>query len=113
MIHYMNLWNDSFQSIKKKTKTIEMRLNDEKRQLLNINDIIVFKNTRTNEEIKVKVISLKQYKNFDDLYQDCNKIEIGYREDEEANPDDMLAYYSKEQIEKYGALAIKVEVISS
>jgi ASC-1-like (ASCH) protein len=109
----MNLWNDSFQSIKKKTKTIEMRLNDEKRQLLNINDIIVIKNTRTNEEIKVKVISLKQSKNFDDLYQDCNKIEIGYREDEEANPDDMLAYYSKEQIEKYGALAIKVEVISS
>ena len=31
MTHKMNLWDDSFIKIKNKTKTIEMRLCDEKR----------------------------------------------------------------------------------
>lgn len=30
-MHRMNLWNDSFEAIKGGWKTIEMRLNDEKR----------------------------------------------------------------------------------
>ena len=34
MIHKMNLWNDSFNKIKDKTKTIEMRLCDEKRSII-------------------------------------------------------------------------------
>ena len=32
MIHKMNLWNDSFIAIKEGWKTIEMRLNDDKRR---------------------------------------------------------------------------------
>ncbi len=36
MILKMNLWNKSFQTIKDKTKTIEMRLCDEKRSLISI-----------------------------------------------------------------------------
>ena len=34
MIHKMNLWNDSFNKIKDKAKTIEMRLCDEKRSII-------------------------------------------------------------------------------
>ena len=34
MIHYMNLQNSPFELIKKGDKTIEMRLNDEKEDLL-------------------------------------------------------------------------------
>ena len=49
MIHKMNLWNDSFNKIKDKTKTIEMRLCDEKRSIICIGDIIEFTNTKTNE----------------------------------------------------------------
>ena len=33
MIHYMNLWDDSFQAIKEGWKTIEMGLFDEKRAI--------------------------------------------------------------------------------
>ena len=51
MIHQMNLWDDSFQAIKEGWKTIEMRLNDEKRSLIKINDKIEFTNTKTNETI--------------------------------------------------------------
>lgn len=42
MLHIMNLWNDSFQKIKNKSKTIEMRLLDEKRSMISIGDIIFF-----------------------------------------------------------------------
>ena len=45
----MNLWDDSFQAIKEGWKTIEMRLNDEKRSLIKINDKIEFTNNKTNE----------------------------------------------------------------
>jgi ASC-1-like (ASCH) protein len=40
MKHYMKLQNDPFTKIKNKTKTIEMRLNDEKRRKIKIHDLI-------------------------------------------------------------------------
>ena len=40
MKHEMKLNNGPFERIKNGTKTIELRLNDEKRQLLKIKDLI-------------------------------------------------------------------------
>jgi len=40
MGHEMKLWDDSFNAIKEQWKTIEMRLNDEKRSLIKCGDII-------------------------------------------------------------------------
>ena len=34
MTHYMNLWDDSFPAIRDGWKTVEMRLNDEKRSII-------------------------------------------------------------------------------
>lgn len=50
----MNLHNEPFDLIKNGTKTIELRLNDEKRQLLKENDIIEFTNRVTDETLKGK-----------------------------------------------------------
>ena len=51
MTHYMNLWDDSFQAIKEGWKTVEMRLNDEKRSIIDVDDIIEFTNTTTQEKM--------------------------------------------------------------
>ena len=110
MIHKMNLWNESFNKIKNKTKTIEMRLCDEKRSIICIGDSIEFTNTKTNEICQCAVINLYKYENFDELYKHHNKITIGYTDNEVADPDDMLAYYSAEKIEQYGVLGIEVIV---
>ena len=110
MEHKMNLWNDSFLSIKSGIKTIEMRLNDEKRSLLRAGDTIIFTNATTKEEMTVKVIKTIVYKDFFELYKHYNKLEIGYNEDEINDPSDMYQYYSKEKIDKYGALAIEIEL---
>ena len=111
MIHKMNLWNDSFISIKNKTKTIEMRLNDEKRSKIKIGDIIEFTNTTTLETLNVKVDNIFKYDDFEQLYSHHDKISIGYKEDEVADPKDMLMYYKNEDIKKYGVLGISVRVI--
>lgn len=111
MKHCMNLYNDSFQAIKNKTKTIEMRLYDEKRKTIQIGDMIVFTNTVSNETLDTEVIEISVYRNFVELYSHYDKISIGYGENDVANPSDMLLYYSKEKIEKYGVLAIGIRVL--
>ena len=50
------------------------------------------------------------YPDFETLYKHHDKISIGYKENEMAEPADMLIYYSKEKVEKYGALALIIEL---
>ena len=111
MQHFMKLWASPFEKIKSGKKTVEMRLNDEKRSLLKIGDEIIFTNIDTNEVIKCIVINLYKYKDFSELYAHHNKESIGYNADEEAIPDDMLSYYNKDDILKYGALAIEIKLL--
>lgn len=111
MIHKMNLWHESFDKIKSKTKTIEMRLNDEKRSIIEIGDIIEFNDTSSGEKIRCEVVNIFRYADFETLYQNHNKLSIGYQENETANPADMLAYYSEENIRKYGVVGIEISAI--
>ena len=64
-----------------------------------------------NEKLSVKVINLYHYNDFKILYQNHDKVSIGYLENEDANPSDMEKYYNEEDIKKYGVLAIEIEVI--
>lgn len=104
----MNLNDTPFQLVENKQKTIEMRLNDEKRQLIQVGDQILFTNTKTNKQLICLVEEVFHYDNFEDLYQNHDKKELGYLEDEISDPSDMLEYYSKEQIEKYHVVGIKI-----
>lgn len=112
MKHEMKLNNEPFECIKNGTKTIELRLNDEKRKLLTVGDYIEFANRVTNEKLLVEVIDLFKYNSFEELYKHYNKIEMGYSINEEANPKDMENYYSKEEQEKYGVLGIKIKKLT-
>ena len=111
MIHNMRLHNSPFELIKNGTKAIELRLNDEKRQLLNIDDIIVFENRSTNEIIHTRVVNLHKYNSFEELYKHFDKISLGYSEDEEANYKDMEKYYLPSEQEKYGVVGIEIKLI--
>ncbi len=111
MKHRMNLNNNPFNLIKNGTKTIELRLNDEKRQLLKENDFIEFTNRVTLEKIIVKIEGLYKYSNFKELYKHFDKIAIGYDKYDIANPKDMEKYYSKEEQDKYGVVGIEIRVI--
>lgn len=113
MEHNMTLYSGPFEMIKSKKKTIEMRLNDEKRKKIKIDDVICFQNIKTEEKIYAKVVNLFPFPSFDELYKNFPKTVLGYEEDEDAKPEDMLEYYSMEQIKKYGALGIEISVFDS
>lgn len=112
MLYNMRLNNEPFELIKCGTKTIELRLNDEKRQLIKENDIIIFENRTTKETLMTKVIKLHKYNNFKELYKHFNKVTLGYKDDEEANPLDMEQYYSREEQGKYGVVGIEIKLIN-
>ena len=99
-------------SVKGGTKTIEMRLYDEKRQQINIGDFIVFK-LRDNEEEQIKTVvqDVDVFLNFEELYKNYDKVSLGYKNDEDASYKDMEEYYSKEEQAKYGVVAITVELV--
>ena len=111
MIHEMDIWHESFVNIKEQTKTIEMRLFDEKRSLISIGDTIIFTDTSNKEKIDCMVINMYRYLSFEELYQHHSKVSIGYNKDEIANPKEMLMYYSNEMIEQYGVVAIEIKVL--
>ena len=110
-MHEMRLHNSPFNLIKSGTKTIELRLNDEKRSLIKVGDKIEFTNRITEEKIVVEVIKLHKYDSFVELYKHFDKVSMGYDEDEEADPKDMEQYYSKDEQDKYGVLGIEIKLI--
>lgn len=112
MIHKMDLWHESFEKIKSKSKTIELRLNDEKRALIKVGDIIEFTDTSNDQKLRCTVLELYRYADFETLYRKHDKLSIGYQENESADPADMLAYYSADKINKYGVVGIEIKVIN-
>lgn len=109
--HTMNLYNDAFNLIKQGSKTIELRLYDEKRQKILIGDLIQFINIDNKNVLSTKVKNIFIYKDFQKLYKDFDKMSIGYKEDEISNYKDMEQYYSIEDIEKYGVIGIEIQLI--
>ncbi len=114
MTHYMNLHSKPFENIKNKLKTIELRLNDEKRSLINIGDIIVFsKTSNDSEKITTKVIRIHKFSSFTELYNALPLDQCGYLPHEipTASPEDMNVYYSIEKQKQYGVVGIEIQVI--
>ena len=67
--HRLRLNSGPFELIKNGSKTIELRLYDEKRKLINIGDIIEFEHRENKEIIVTEVINLHKYSNFQELYK--------------------------------------------
>ena len=111
MIHNMKLKEEPFETIKSGTKTIEMRLYDEKRRKVQVGDIIEFTSLATGEKISTQVLALHVYSSFEDLYNKFNKLSLGYAEHEIALYTDMEQYYLPTEIEKYGVVGIEIRVI--
>ena len=110
--HEMNLSKEPYEKIVSGAKTIEMRLNDERRQCIKVGDMITLKHDV--HSIKVRVKALHKFDSFAELYANLDLLKCGYSKEQlaTASPTDMLAYYTREQQDKYGALGIEFEIIS-
>ena len=113
MTHYMNLHPQPFSMIANGSKTIELRLFDEKRQLISIGDTLIFTNTKdTGSTISCVVEKLHIFANFEELYQALPLDKCGYLPEEmaTASPEDMEAYYSLEKQRSYGVIGIEIRL---
>ena len=113
MTHAMQLQPSPFEMIRNGTKTIELRLFDEKRKKIRTGDTILFTNTESKETLEVKVLELLVFDSFETLYSRLPLTECGYTEEDidTASPDDMNAYYPKEMQQKYGVVGIRVALL--
>ena len=110
MTHKMNLAPRPFELIKSGKKTVEMRLNDEKRRVIKVGDEIAFTHNESGEVLFAEVTALYPFGSFSELYSAFNPEALGYAKGEISSPSDMNEYYTEEQQEKYGVLGIGIKV---
>ena len=112
-IHEMRLDDAPFAKIASGEKTIELRLNDEKRAAIEVGDLIRFTRRDSGETLTVRVMALYRFASFDELYKAIALDKCGYAPEKHASasPRDMDAYYPREAQEKYGVVGIGVEIV--
>ena len=103
MNHHMKLNPRPFAQIKRGEKTVELRLNDEKRRALRVGDTITFTEIGTGETLPVTVTALHPFESFADLFAALGTDLCG-------GSVDMDAYYSPEAQKKWGVLGIELVV---
>ncbi|MDD2627905.1 MAG: ASCH domain-containing protein [Clostridia bacterium] len=113
MKHEMKLQPKYFDFILNGTKRIELRLNDEKRQIIKVGDIIKFiKEPELTESFEAKVIGLLNYSSFNELFKD---FDISTLADSSMTKDELInvlqEFYTPEKQSKFGVLGIKLEII--
>ena len=109
MLHTMKLKKEPFEKIKNGSKTIELRLNDEKRQKVQVGDFIEFSHLDDlKQKIQTRVTTLHHFGSFAELFAAILKEKFGYASDETPNPNFMDEYYTREEQEKYGVLGIEL-----
>lgn len=105
--HHMKLQVSPFEQIAAGSKTIEVRLYDEKRQGLQVGDKIIFSRLDGSEGIiETEVMSLEVFPTFKDLFSAYTPSTYGASRADEW--ESMYAYYSPEDEQKCGVLAIGI-----
>lgn len=111
-IFEMKLRPNPFNRIYSGEKTIEYRLNDEKRSLLNKGDYIRFTEIADEERtVLVEVLDIFTAPSFSALEQKLIEVGLLYRG--VFSQTGMREYYSVEDEEKYGVMGIVIRVVKS
>lgn len=107
----MNLQPKYFDFIKDGTKRIELRLYDEKRQSIQLGDIIEFAKS-DDEKFKAEVVGLLRYDSFADLFED---FDISILADSSMTKQELLEvlgeFYSEEKQAEFGVIGIRIKLI--
>src|SRR5690625_4278936 len=107
----MGLYGEYFHAIKVSKKTVEVRLNDEKRRKIKVGDTIEFIKVHQQDEIlKVRVTDLRSFDTFEVMYI---VIPLSDYDCEELTMKDRIygtyEIYTSEQEKEWRTLAIMIE----
>ncbi len=111
--HTLKLYSTYFNLIKNGQKTIEVRLNDEKRQKINAGDTIEFLSAENEyEKLSTKVVAKYYFKTFKEMATTLNSASLGF-DSKTVNEivDVYHGIYGTENELKYGIVAFKIELI--
>lgn len=112
MKHTMKLNEKAFERIKKGTKIREYRVNDEKRQLVNVGDTIEFQKL---PDLKEKIIvKVKEIEKFNSLEEAIKKYFESDFKDRHTSVEETVesfykrGFYQKEEVQKYGCVVFHI-----
>lgn len=109
--HEMNLQSKYFDFMKNGTKRIELRLNDEKRQQLQLGDVIEFSDGSSS--LRAEIIGLLRYRTFEDLFEDFDASILADSSMTKAEILEALEeFYTPEKQAKYGVLGIRIKILN-
>lgn len=114
VLRFMKLQNLPFNLIANGQKTVELRLYDYKRKQIAVGDKIEFTNANDDtQKILCKVVDLKVFKDFEELFSSVSPKSCGYEADKTplSCAKDMNKYYSLDEQKQYGAIAIFIQKI--
>lgn len=107
--HQMQLHPAPFARMASGQKKNEIRLNDEKRRLLAVGDLIEFSNRgQQNEKLQVRVTKLEPFPGFAELYH-AHQSEFPEWTLDSFVQSSLSEYYSPAQEKQWGALYIGIE----
>ena len=110
----MHLTKENMNLIEGGKKTLEIRLLDEKRQTMKIGDEIVFTEIEEPDRlVKVIITDLIIKPTFEELFTAIDLKSAGWSENTSVEKacQDMRQYYSEEEEQKFGVLAIKINLV--
>ncbi len=108
----MHLNELPFNQIVSGEKTLEIRLNDSKRQLLKVGDEILFFNRKNeNQTILKTIIALRHYSSFVEFALNEDTTTAGF--DKSYNTQDVVdayhKYYTPQEEQQFGVLVIELQ----
>lgn len=115
MVHEMKLDREPFEKMKSGRKTVELRIYDDKRRRLKIDDIIVFTERKGNErKIAARITALYRYRTFEELFSEIAPAKCGFAKHDSVEDAvrQMRKYYPLEKELETGVLGIRVELMS-
>ena len=109
--HKLRLSSEPFSLIANGSKTIESRLFDDKRRLINVGDELIFTNRDdSTQNVSAKVIGVLRFKTFHDLFAN-NPIEKFGGESVEWLENQINKFYTPEDQAKNGVIGIEFELL--
>lgn len=109
--HNLQLATVPFEAIKNGQKTIESRLYDEKRQLIDLGDTIKFTNREDERQtVGAMVIGLHRYATFHDLFSHNDPTKFGGVSVEWLE-DQINEFYSNDAQKENGVIGIEFELV--
>ena len=111
-VNVMHLDARAFDLIKSHIKTIEVRLNDDKRKKILEGDSIYFvKNSQRPQVLKTVVQSISHFASFDEVFSACDSTALGFRDATMMEYlEEMYSIYTDEEEYTYGVVAFHLKV---